>query len=1036
MKPFLRMLAGRLHRDRRLIFLIVALVCVAGGSSALILPRMEDPILVKRAAMITTRLPGADAIRVESQVTEPIENQLREIEEIKELRSVSRTGMSIVSIELLDSVKQSAPIWSRVRSRVNDALPRLPGDAQRPIFEELEVRAHALIVAVCWTGEGPADRRMLRRLAIDLQDRLQNLPGTETVERFGDPGEEIEVTVDPTAASALGVSVDQVAGLVGGQDAESPAGQLRDDSTRLLMEVGNQIDAVEDLRRLPLVDAADRQVLLGEVADVRMGIVDPPPRLAEADGAAAVVVGAMVRPEYRIDRWTVAAEDLLEDYRATLPDGVDLQTLLRQSDYVNSRLRSLGSNLAMGAAAVTVVIIVMMGWRSALLVTMTLPLSCLVVLFVLRLLAVPIHQMSITGLIIALGLLIDNAIVVVDEIRLRLTRGCNPVEAMTETVAHLAVPLLGSTITTALAFAPIALMPGPAGEFVGAISISVIAAIFASLLLSLTVIASISARSLAGSLGGSHGARRETFWTHGLRIGPLTSAFRGFLRVCLRHPPLGIAISLVLPAIGFGLAPTLREQFFPPSGRNQFYIAVDGPSVASLQQTVATAHRVDAIARQADAVRRIDWFYGDSAPQFYYNVVGARRENDNYAQGLVTLREGVDPMALIQRLQREMNRQVTSARVLVRQLEQGPPFEAPIEARLFGPDPAELRRLGREIRRRLAAMPEVAAVRSDMEELLPQVTLDLDERVVGRLQVSPRQIAAQLAASLDGMPAGRVLQDNEELPIMVRVGRRDRADLARIGSMPIEVPAAEDGGGRSTLVAAVASPRLVPEAAAIPRLNRRRMNEVLGYLHAGVLPSIVQTRLERSLADNPLDLPAGYRLEFAGEASKRDDAVGNLLSTVGVLGTLMVATLVLSFGSFRAAGMIGIVAVLSMGLGLAALAIAGYPFGFTAIIGTMGLIGVAINDSIVILAAIRANPAAASGAIDAMVEEVLQGTRHIVATTLTTMAGFTPLILDGGDFWPPMAVCIAGGVLGATLLALVLVPSVYRLLHRRGARPQ
>ncbi|MEP3930220.1 efflux RND transporter permease subunit, partial [Rhodopirellula bahusiensis] len=273
-----------------------------------------------------------------------------------------------------------------------------------------------------------------------------------------------------------------------------------------------------------------------------------------------------------------------------------------------------------------------------------------------------------------------------------------------------------------------------------------------------------------------------------------------------------------------------------------------------------------------------------------------------------------------------------------------------------------------------------------------------------------------------------------------RVQADDRGDLARLESMDLVLASRVSPVGDTsssiqlTPVSAFAKTKLHPESAAIPRLNRRRMNEVAAFLDAGVLPSSVQAQLEADLESNPLDLPAGYSMEFGGEASKRDDAVGNLFSTVGVLGVLMLATLVLSFSSFRMAGIISVVAVLSIGLAMAALAISGYSFGFMAIIGTMGLIGVAINDSIVVLAGIRANPKASSGDVEATVAETMHTSRHVVATTLTTMAGFTPLILDGGGFWPPMAVSIAGGVAGATLLALVLVPALHQRLVKTPCR--
>ena len=1041
-------LAEKFFGDSRLLSLILLLILVAGLSSLAVLPRMEDPVLARRVAMINTRLPGADASRVETLVTEKIENRLRDIEEIKELRSISRIGISSISIELRDDITQTATIWSRVRSRLDDSLAELPATVKRPEFEELEVRAYAMIVGLRWVGLRPAKMnlpnslpqsgetsefvsdsqiRVLRRLAIQLQDRLQNLAGTDLVDRFGDPGEEIEVRVDPLRAAAMGISPVDVALRLRSYDAKGSAGVMRDESSQTLLSIDNQLDAITQIDSVPVSNMSGRDVRLAEIAEVRQGVPSPLVRSALLDGHEAVVLGAMVRPAYRIDRWTAAAEGLIADFQTSLPQGVEVDMVLKQSDYVNDRLYSLGSNLLLGAVGVACVIWILMGGRSALIVTLTLPLASLIVLFALRLVEIPIHQMSVTGLIIALGLLIDNAIVMVDEVQSRLRSGVSSAAAMSESVSHLAVPLLGSTLTTAFAFAPIALMPGPAGEFVGAIAISVIFAIFSSLFLAMTVIPTIAAKVLSKHRDTSPDAHS------GLQIRWLSKRFEALVRHCVIYPMHGIALSLVFPLIGFAAFPLLQEQFFPASGRDQFHITVEGAPTDSIEETRKTAGRVDRIVRAIGA-ERIDWFYGESAPQFYYNVIASRRGTPNFAQALVKLPAATDPLPIIEKLQAKLDDEIRSSRVLVKQLEQGPPFSAPIEVRLFGPDLDVLRRLGEEVRVRLSRMHEVTAVRTDLTEVLPQVRLDVDEASAVQAGITPAQVAQQLAMSLEGQSGGSILQDNEELPIVVRVAGDDRGSLARIENVDILLPESSDGP-RVTPLSAITNIKLEPESAARPRLNRMRMNEVAAFVQAGVLPSIVQSRLEKELSDWKANLPSGYSLAYGGEASKRDDAVGNLFSTVGVLAVLMLATLVLSFGSFRMAGIIALVAALSVGLGMTALTASGYPFGFMAIIGTMGLIGVAINDSIVVLAGIRASEQAAVGDVDAVVHEVMRTSRHVVATTLTTMAGFTPLILDGGGFWPPMAVSIAGGVAGATLLALVLVPSLHQWLIGQRSKP-
>jgi multidrug efflux pump subunit AcrB len=1017
----------RLISDRRLLILIIGLVAVAGLSSSFILPRMEDPVLVKRVAIINTVLPGADAARVESLVTEKIEDSLREIETIKELRSTSRPGNSTIVIELIDQVKETATIWSRVRSKLEDALPSLPAKASRPQMDELEVRAYAKIISLVWDHSGPVDYSVLRRTAKRLQDRLQGLEGTEKVDRLADPGEEVVVRVDPVRAAAAGLSISAIAQQLASQDAQDAAGQVRGTQLDLSLEVANQFKDLAAVSHTDIQSADGRFVQLDAVAEVQIESPSPLPRAGRHGAKPAITLGALIRKETRIDNWSTAANLVLEEFRNELPAGVGIVEVMDQSSYVTQRLGGLTSNLILGGLAVWLVILLLMGWRSAMIVASALPLTVLTVLFGFRVFEIPIHQMSVTGLIIALGLLIDNAIVVTDEIQKELIHGLSPLESVKVTLRKLLVPLIGSTATTAFAFGPIALMPGPAGEFVGSIAYSVIMAIFASLIFSMTVISALAAILL--HIPRDVNSHWQRFWSQGFSSSWMTDRYRQLLKWAFARPLLTIAVAAALPLLGFALAPTLQEQFFPASDRDQFSIQVELATGSSINETQAVAARLDQVLAQP-GIRQVDWFFGDSAPSFYYNLVATRRGQPQFGQAIVRIDPELNVTETIRRLQLELDAAAPEARVLVRQLEQGPPFDAPVEVRLFGPDLDRLRELGEEVRLILAGVPDVLHTASLLGETLPLVKLQVDAQSAALAGLSPTEIANQVQAALDGRRGGSVIQEMEELPVKVRIADASRSQLAGMRSLDlISSPPSSNGSRTIVPLRAVADIALVPETGVIVRLNRRRMNEVSGYLTAGTLPSIALDEFQRRLQESQFALPAGYELSYGGEASKRDDAVGNLMASVGILAALMVATLVLSLGSFRLAAIIGMVGMLSIGAGMFSLWVGQYPFGFMAIIGTMGLIGVAINDSIVVIASLKQRFEKDASDLDGMVETVIQCTRHIVATTLTTVAGFTPLILSGGVFWPPLAVAISGGVIVASGLALLFVPVAYRVAY-------
>jgi multidrug efflux pump subunit AcrB len=627
--------------------------------------------------------------------------------------------------------------------------------------------------------------------------------------------------------------------------------------------------------------------------------------------------------------------------------------------------------------------------------------------------------MSVTGMIIALGLLIDNAIVAVDEVSTSIRRGVPRIDAVRDMVGHLAIPLAGSTATTALAFAPIAMMPGNAGEFVGSIAISVIIAIAASLVFALTVIPVVASRFIPTA---SPAERRGAFSRaidRGISSERMLMIYRRVVTWLLAKPHRGVLAGLILPAIGFAVAPRLPEQFFPPADRDQFHVQVELPVDASIDATRAAAEQVSELLDAAGAVK-VSWYFGESAPMFYYNVLNNRRGVPNFANAIVQMETAEGIGDVLRRLQTQADRAVPQARVLFRQLEQGPPFDAPIEVQLFGPDIERLRGLGEQVRVALAESENVIHTAAQLNETLPTAIFDVREADARLVGMSPESVSEQLFDLLEGVPAGSVLEDTEQIPVHVRVGDARRTNLQSIAALQLH--AGED----RFPVESLAEARLQGEIAVIPRLNGRRMNLISGFVTAGTLPSVAIADFERRLSAVGFRLPPGYEMDYGGEASQRDDAVGNLMANVGTLAVIMVAVLVLSFGSFRLAVMILMVAVCSGGLGMLALWVGGYPFGFMAIIGIMGLIGVAINDSIVVLAALQAGTAAGRRGLGQAVETVIKSTRHVVATTLTTIAGFTPLILDGGQFWPPLAVAIAGGVGGATLLALIFVPAVYR----------
>ncbi len=1027
------MIAGSLYRNPQLLILIIAVIVIAGLSSYYILPRMEDPMLGRRVAVISTAYPGADAEQVELLVTEKIENRLGNIVEIKDILSTSRAGISSIVLELRDEVTNVEPIWSQVRDRIADAEADLPQDCHQPDFRRLELRAFAVLIVLKWTGDDRPKMAVLRRLANELKSKLRAISGTEDVQIFGDPGEEFLVEVEPVVLAALGLSTGAIAQQIRESDAKQPAGAIKGSDGELMLDVAEDLDSGSRLGQTRIqYGSRGETTSLADIATIQKQTIEPPHSMAFVDQQRGIVVAALVRNDFRIDFWSNRVEAALQEFTARLPPGIEADQIFSQSSYVQRRLNRLLLSLGQGTLAVVVVVFLLMGWRSTIVVGTALPLSALLVLVGMRVLGIPIHQMSVTGLIIALGLLIDNAIVIVDEVRSRIWAGLSHQRAISDAVRHLAMPLFGSTLTTSLAFAPIALMSGPPGEFVSSIAVSVILAINASFLLAMTVVPALTA-ILQGPTD------QRTWLNYGFSNAFLTKCYRASLDFVLRVPSRGIVLGALLPILGFLLTTRLPEQFFPPVDRDQIQIELEMAARSTLNETQATAAAIRQTLLKYDDVERVNWFLGESAPTFYYNVVPRRNGVPFYGQALVELQEGSDSRRIIRALQAELNDQFPEARILVRQLEQGPPFDAPIEIQLRGPDLAVLEELGEELRRILTQTNHVVHTRSDLQETIPKLVLRVDEQESRMVGLSRNEMARQLYTALEGAVGGTILDGSEEISVRTRLADAESLSLDQLSALEFQLPSRPGPPNRATgqaseggaPLSALASTELSSDVGAIHRSNGQRMNEIKAYITAGTLPSRVIAEFETRKRASDFVLPEGYSMQFGGEAAKRDEAVGNLLANAAVLFALILVTLVAAFRSFRAAFMIAAVGGLSMGLGPGALWLFGFPFGFMAIVGTMGLVGLAINDTIVVLAGILENSKARYGDRSALIEVVVSRTRHIVATTLTTMAGFTPLVLVGGGFWPPLAITIAAGVAGATLLALYALPSLFLLLHYR-----
>lgn len=1024
-------------RNPRAFVLAILVILAMGWSAFLTIGRQEDPTITNLFATVLTGYPGADPARVEALVTEKLEAELRSISDIAEITSVSRTGLSVIQIELAETIAKTAiePAWTDVRNALDDAATDLPPGAGLPAFEDASADTFTAIIALMQRAGDRPDPTLIGRMAEDLQDRLRRIPGADAVEIFGAPAEEILVELDPVLLTSLGLTPAGVSAAIAAADAKLRAGRVQGGGQDMVIEIAGEIADLARLRAIPLAEGADGPLVrLGDVAQVRRAPLDPPATLAHYNGRPAVLVAARMEPDLQVDRWSRFMRAERAAFDAASPGGIETALVFDQSTYTAERFAALGRNLAAGIGLVGVVLLVTLGWRAALIVASVIPLAGLISIFAMNLAGISIHQMSVTGMIVALGLLVDAAIVMVDEVQKRLVRGLSRLEAIGRSVRLLAVPLLASTLTTVLAFMPMALLPGPVGDFVGSIAKSVIIMLGASLALALTLTPALAGWVLAGRRAGS-----RRWWRDGLSLPRLSRIFARSIDLSLRHPGLSILAAIALPVTGFLAFPSLTAQFFPGADRDQFYVQLSLAGTPAIAETDAVAARADAILTATPGVTSTAWTVGESAPSFYYNMTMDQDGVTGFAEALVTTESAAATLAIIPPLQARLNDALPQAQVIVRDLVQGPPVGAPIELRFVGPDLAVLRALGDRARAIMAEVPGLTQSRASLAGGAPKLHFALDEDRVTLAGLDLATVAASLAAATDGTLGGSLIEGAEENPVRVRLQGSERASADRIASLEIlrPGPPATPGAWPGVPLASLGAMELAPSESPIDRRNGERINLVQAYTALGVLPEEALADLRARLAQIPDLLPPGYRLEYGGDADARADTVSSLLATVLMVVVLTLATLVLSFRSFRLTAIAIAVCGLAMGLSILALAVFGYPFGIQALLGVIGSIGVSINAAIIVLAALNDDVRARSGDRAAMAEVVLGSSRHIVSTTITTFGGFLPLILAGGGFWPPFAMAVAGGVLLSTVIAFYFTPPMFALLMppRRAVAP-
>ncbi|MDA7853894.1 efflux RND transporter permease subunit [Porticoccaceae bacterium] len=1010
-----------LYLDRPRLFLLAMLFIIAGGLLSYdSLPRQENPQLAERWGDITAVLPGATPQRMETQVADVLETQLREIDEIKTIESRSFSGMVSVGLEFKEDVGkgETDEVWAKVQDMVSESAALVPPGTSMTLSHSGPPTT--VLFALQWRGDGDPQPVILSRLASQLKRKLANIVNSEKALIFGDTQEEIFVGADLDLLTDAGMNIQSIATAIDRYDSKRAIGNIVGQGSEFRIKAQDNIRLVNDLRKLPLKTLDANQIIrLEDVATVEKLPVDPPIEIVSYNGKPSVFVDVRGKFSQRTDLYSSAVLRVADSFKAGLPDEIGLEVIYNESDYVEEKFSFLMQSILLATFIVLFLSYLLLGPRSAVIVSAVVPLTILLVLIGCTILDVPLHQTSVTGIILSLGLLIDNSIIVVEDYKYRKSLNLVNRQAIYASIRHLSLPLLAATVTTGLAFMPMAAGKGASPEFVGDMAITIILAVTSSLFLALTVVPVLLKTMEDSNFLNLNKSQNSGFSHPGMR-----DQYRKFLAWAFYKPSRALILSLILPMLGFVSFGFLDTDFFPNQGKAMFRVDVELDANASIY---ATNERIASIRDQVLLEEYIEtdmWWVGRRLPRLLYNVIGGSsgEGSDNLATGVFFTSSFEEMDSNLADLAKRLEKDHADIRVRVSKFTNGPPVEFPVVIAVFGEDIQILKSLGEELKSILAKSPQVVDVLADQSASVTGLQINFDEVNLAFSSKSSKDIINEISSSTRGLYVGSMLDGNKEIPIRIKNKNRESSELNQAAFLAINSAEGFD------YVESFSDISYSSEINQINRYQGSRNNAVKAAVYPGTLSSNVLTDVADELRAFEDSLPTGYSLKQFGDAEERAESFGQIFSTFFFFMGLIVVALVMILNSFRQASIILFVGTLCIGLGFLGMFVGFQNFGFIGLVGIVGLAGLAINDSIVVLS--HLNEDAGTGKISKhkLIETTIRSTRHIVTTSLTTMGGLLPLLFD--KFFETLAWAMCFGVMGSALLALLLIPSMFCFLGK------
>lgn len=1002
--------AYAIKNGRFTLFALIALVAT-GIAIYFSHPSQEDPEVTIRTAVVTAYFPGMSAERIEQLIVKPIEETAKQISEVTDMTSTASTGAAMVKVEVGDKYFDLDPIWTDLRNKMNDLTPSLPSGTSGPYVNDDFGRVAVATLALTGPDYSMAE---MREVARDLRDAIGALSLVSQVDLYGIQDEQIWLTADQTYMDQLGLSQQAVIAALTGQNVILPGGSIAANGQRITIEPSGSFTSVEEISDVPLELPEGGIVYLRDIFEVERGYVDPPSRPTQFNGVPSLMLGVAMVNGSNIAEFGVALEALLAELEEDLPLGMALEFATYQPPLVAAAVSDATNNLLQTIATVLVVVILFLGVRTGLIVGSIVPLAILAALVGMSLWEIPLHRISIAAIIIALGLLVDNGIVIAEDIKRRMEDGVERLEACVGAPRELGMPLLSSSLTTILAFLPLYLAEDVTGEYVGALAQVLFLALIASWFLSIAITPTLCFWLLDGELKRDEGA--DVYDSAPYRF------YRQVLSFILAQRLLFIAamVGLLMVAIyGMGF---VTSRLMPPSDRAQFVVHIELPTGTDVNETIRVTDGFLAWLSDKeinpDVVQHAAYI-ADGGPRFFLAMSPVDPvPHKAFVLIDVTELDFVGPM--MAKSSAYFRDEVPEAQGRPETLFFGATPPGTVDIQITGPEVAQLYLLGNKVEEAFRSVPGSANIRTNWGSPVVKVLVQIDQERARRAGVSSEDVANSLASYFDGLPVTDFRDGDTVIPIKMRAAEDQRDELDKLRSITVYSSASN---------VAVPLIQIADIDGVLEPFEIHRFNQERGLKASAILPGRQASEFYAALqpALEAIELPRGYAVEVQGELKDSGEATGALFAYLPHCAAGILVLLVWQFNSFRRPAVILLTIPLIMIGAASGLLLTGAFLDFNAMLGLLSLGGIIINNGIVMIERVDLERAEGKSVEEAVVASALVRARPIIMTTLTTILGLMPLMLFGGELWFAMTIVIMFGLAAGTVLTLGVVPVLYSL---------